>query len=227
MQKFLRRFLLILDKPHLSIFQTFKTKKDQLTGEALRQRSIISLLATEKNSATRTRTAMSQSIGKKNGIVWKNIYSGIFRDLDEILIPLGIVKEAGRLPLLRGPKALQEKGIPFYELTKEGLLVALSIGEFNDKEQVLDEFLSEAEIKEKKFRDAIGILAKISPKFVYLIFEIYVKAYCNGQLDSLLPFNAQNLKNLSVNYLEMQGEILNGFMSLSKRDKSNVLTFFT
>ena len=218
---------MILDKPHLSIFQTFKTKKDQLTGEALRQRSIISLLATEKNSTTRTRTAMSQSIGKKNGIVWKNIYSGIFRDLDEILIPLGIVKEAGRLPLLRGPRVLQEKGIPFYELTVEGLLVALSIGEFNDKEQVLDEFLSKVEIKEKSFRDVIHILAKISPKFLYLIFEIYVKAYCDGQLDNLLPFNAQDLKNLSVNYLEIQGELLNGFMSLPKRDKNNVLTFFT
>ena len=113
---------MILDKPHLSIFQTFKTKKDQLTGEALRQRSIISLLATEKNSATRTRTAMSQSIGKKNGIVWKNIYSGIFRDLDEILIPLGIVKEAGRLPLLRGPRALQEKAFHFMNLQKKVFL---------------------------------------------------------------------------------------------------------
>ena len=213
--------------PTLSIFHTFKTKKDQLTGEALRQRSIISLLATEKNSATKTRTAISQSIGKKNGIVWKNIYSGIFRDLDEILIPLGIVKEAGRLPLLRGPKALQEKGIPFYELTNEGLLVALSIDESSGNSQILDEFLSKAEIKEKSFRNTINILAKISPKFVYLIFEIYVKAYCNGQLDNLLPFDAQNLQNLSVNYLEMQGEILNGFMSLSKRDKSKVLTFFT
>ena len=218
---------MILDKPHLSIFQTFKTKKDQLTGEALRQRSIISLLATEKNSATRTRTAMSQSIGKKNGIVWKNIYSGIFRDLDEILIPLGIVEEAGRLPLLRGPRVLQEKGIPFYELTIEGLLVALSIDEFNDKEQVLVEFLSKAEIKEKSFRNIIRVLAKISPKFVYLIFEIYVKAYCNGQLDSLLPFDVQNLKNLSAKYLELEGELLNGFMSLSKRDKNNILTFFT
>ena len=213
--------------PTLSIFHTFKTKKDQLTGEALRQRSIISLLATEKNSTTKTRTAMSQSIGKKNGIVWKNIYSGIFRDLDEILIPLGIVREAGRLPLLRGPKALQEKGIPFYELTVEGLLVALSIDEFSDKQQVLGEFLSKAEIKEKNFRDVIHILAKISPKFVYLIFEIYVKAYCNGQLDNLLPFDVQNLKNFSAKYLELEGELLNGFLSLSKRDKNSILTFFS
>ena len=44
-------------------------------------------------------------------IAWKNIYSGIFRDLDEILLPMEIAEEDGRLPLKRGPKALQEKGI--------------------------------------------------------------------------------------------------------------------
>ena len=56
-----------------------------------------------------TRTAIAQNIAKKNNLLWKNLYSGVFRDLDEILIPLGIVVEAGRLPLKRGPKALQEK----------------------------------------------------------------------------------------------------------------------
>ena len=76
-----------------------------------------------------TRTAIAQSIAKKNGLLWKNIYSGVFRDMDEILIPLDIVIEAGRLPLKRGPKALQEKGIPFYKLTKCGFRGAVSIGE--------------------------------------------------------------------------------------------------
>ena len=56
--------------------------------------------------------------------MWKNIYSGIFRDLDEILIPLGIVEEEGRLPLKRGPKALQQNGMPFYHLTKKGMIVS-------------------------------------------------------------------------------------------------------
>ena len=87
--------------------------------------------------------------------------------------------------------------------------------------------MSKAEIKEKSFRDVIHVLAKISPKFLYLIFEIYVKAYCDGQLNNLLPFDVQNLKNFSVNYLEIQGELLNGFMSLSKRDRNNVMTFFS
>ena len=82
--------------PKLSIFDTFKTKTHQLTGEAIRQRNIIIHLAQQNNSALMTRTAMAQNIAEKNGILWKNIYSGVFRDLDEILIPLDIVIEAGR-----------------------------------------------------------------------------------------------------------------------------------
>ena len=88
-----------------------------------------------------TRTAIAQNIAKKNNLLWKNIYSGVFRDLDEILIPLNIVSEAGRLPLKRGPKALQEKGVPYYQLTPEGLLVVLSIDDFDQKESILTKFL--------------------------------------------------------------------------------------
>ena len=119
--------------PKLSIFQTFKTKTHQLTGEAIRQRNIIIHLAQTNNSRSMTRTAIARSIAAKNGLLWTNLYSGIFRDMDEILIPLDVVIEAGRLPLKRGPKALQEKGIPFYKLTKSGLLVALSIDELENK----------------------------------------------------------------------------------------------
>ena len=95
---------------------------------ALGYTPIIIILATKQNPADRTRTAISQNIAKKQGIIWKNIYSGIFHDLDEILIPLDLVEEEGRLPLLRGPKALQEKGIPFYRLTQRGLLTARNSG---------------------------------------------------------------------------------------------------
>ena len=98
-------------KGKLAIFDTFKTKNQELTGEAKRQRAIITILGSNVNPAERTRTGISQKIAKKQEITWKNIYSGIFRDLDEILLPMGIAEENGRLPLKRGPKALQEKGI--------------------------------------------------------------------------------------------------------------------
>ena len=213
--------------PKLSIFDTFKTKREQLTGEAIRQRHIISHLARENSSTLMTRTAIAQNIAKKNNLLWKNIYSGVFRDLDEILIPLNIVSEAGRLPLKRGPKALQEKGVPYYQLTPKGLLVVLSIDDFDQKDSVLDEFLSKAEIKEKEFVDAIRTLVKISPKFTYSMFEIYVRAFCEGKLKNLLPFSIPEFQKISENVFTTQNELLVGFMTLPKSKKLDVLNFFS
>ncbi|NJK78284.1 MAG: hypothetical protein HC944_06205, partial [Nanoarchaeota archaeon] len=139
----------------LSIFDTFKTKGEELTGEANRQRAIIAILASNVNPAERTRTGISQKIAKTQGIAWKNIYSGIFRDLDEILIPMEIAEEDGRLPMKRGPKALQEKGIPYYHLTKKGVLVALSISNVKNKEKLLEEFFSQSNSKEKNHEEII------------------------------------------------------------------------
>jgi len=209
--------------PKLSIFETFKTKTQQLTGEAIRQRHIISHLARENSSVLMTRTAIAQNIAKKNNLLWKNLYSGVFRDLDEILIPLGIVVEAGRLPLKRGPKALQEKGVPYYQLTPEGLLVVLSIDDFDQKESVLNKFLPKAEIKEKEFVDIIRTLVKISPKFTYSMFEFYVRSYCEGRLKNLLPFNISEFRKFSV----IQTELLVGFVTLSKSKRLDVLKFFS
>ena len=213
--------------PKLSIFDTFKTKREQLTGEAIRQRHIISHLARENSSTLMTRTAIAQNIAKKNNLLWKNIYSGVFRDLDEILIPLNIVNEAGRLPLKRGPKALQEKGVPYYKLTPKGLLVVLSIDDFDQRNSVLDEFLSKTEIKEKEFVSAIRTLVKISPKFVYSMFEIYVRAFCEGKLKNLLPFSIPEFQRISENVFTTQNELLVGFMTLPKSKKLDVLNFFS
>ncbi len=213
--------------PKLSIFETFKTKREQLTGEAIRQRHIISHLAKEDSSTLTTRTAIAQNIAKKNNLLWKNIYSGVFRDLDEILIPLDIVFEAGRLPLKRGPKALQESGVPYYQLTTKGFLVVLSIDDFSQKDSVLDEFLSKAEIKEKEFAGVVKTLVKISPKFTYLMFEIYVRAFCEGKLKNLLPFTISKFQEISDNTFTIQNELLTGFTTLSKSKKFDVLKFFS
>ncbi len=210
----------------LSIFETFKTKNEELTGEAIRQRNIISHLAIEDNPSLMTRTAIAQNIARKNNLLWKNIYSGIFRDLDEVLIPLEIVVESGRLPIKRGPKALQEKGIPSYKLTTKGLLVALSITELKNKKQILGDFLSKAEITDQLFSDSIRLLEKISPKFTYSIFANYVKAYCAGKLKDLLPFSISELEKKSKDNFIAQREILEGFMSLSKANRIKILDLF-
>ena len=172
-----------------------------------------------------TRTAIAQDIAEKNNLLWKNIYSGVFRDLDEVLIPLEIVSEAGRLPLKRGPKALQEKGIPHYQLTPKGLLVALAIDESANKNSIFNNFLLKSEIKEKEFTGVVTTLAKISPKFTYSMFEIYVKAYCDGKLKNLLPFSILEFQKISQNAFAVQNELLKGFITLPKTKKADILNF--
>lgn len=209
----------------LSIFDTFKTKGNSLTGEARRQRSIIQILSSKANPAERTRTGISQKIAKGQGNVWKNIYSGIFRDLDEILLPMGIAEENGRLPLKRGPKALQEKGIPFYHLTRKGVLIALSIKEVENKERLLKDFFSKSDPKEKEFEKILTSLSNSSPNFTYSIFQKYVKAFCDDKIKELLPFDFSKLQNLSDESLIIQKEILEAFLKLSKQDKDDAIRF--
>ena len=209
----------------LAIFDTFKTKGNDLTGEANRQRSIITILASNVNSAERTRTGISQRMAKKQGITWKNIYSGIFRDLDEILLPMEIAEEDGRLPLKRGPKALQEIGIPFYHLTKKGLLVALSISEVKNRENILKEFFSKSESTEKEFEEILTNLLEVSPNFIYSIFQKYVKAFCDNKIQELLPFDLSKLKEISDESLIIQKEVLSAFVKLSKQEKDNAIKF--
>ena len=209
----------------LSIFDTFKTKDNSLTGEAKRQRSIIRILSSNANPAERTRTGISQKIAKGQGIVWKNIYSGIFRDLDEILLPMGIAEEDGRLPLKRGPKALQEVGIPFYHLTRKGVLIALSIKEVENKEKLLKEFFSKSESDEKEFEKILTNLSKSSPNFTYSIFQKYVKGFCDDKIKDLLPFDLSKLQILPDESLVIQKEILKAFLKLSKQDKEEAIKF--
>ena len=212
-------------KPKLAIFDTFKTRSNDLTGEAKRQRAIIAILGNSANPAERTRTGISQKIAKKQEISWKNIYSGIFRDLDEILLPMEIAEEDGRLPLKRGPKALQEKGIPYYHLTKKGILVGLAINGIETMGPQLKEFFSRSDSIEKEFEKVLTKFMTTSPVFTYSILQKYVKAFCEDKINELLPFDLSKLKNISDENLIIQKEILSAFVKLSSQEKKDVVGF--
>ena len=212
-------------KGKLAIFDTFKTKNQELTGEAKRQRAIITILGSNVNPAERTRTGISQKIAKKQEITWKNIYSGIFRDLDEILLPMGIAEENGRLPLKRGPKALQEKGIPYYHLTKKGVLVKLSINGVENMSSEFKKFFAESEPNEKKFETILSKFMTNSPTFTYSIFQKYVKAFCEDKIKELLPFDLSKLQDIPDENLIIQKEIVLAFEKLSSKEKKEAIVF--
>ena len=212
-------------KGKLAIFDTFKTKEKDLTGEAKRQRAIITILGSNANPAERTRTGISQKIAKKQEITWKNIYSGIFRDLDEILLPMEIAEEDGRLPLKRGPKALQEKGIPYYHLTKKGILVGLAINGIENMASQLKEFFSKSDLKEKEFEKILTKFMTTSPTFTYSIFQKYVKAFCENKINELLPFDLSKLQDILDENLMIQKEIVLAFGKLSSQEKKEATAF--
>lgn len=216
-----------MPNPQLSVFQTFKTKSKELTGEAIRQRGIVMHLALETIPTRKTRTAIAHKLAERNGTTWQNIYSGIFRDLDEILLPLKIVEEAGRLPIKRGPKALQEEGVPYYQLTEGGLLVAASLEEMeNERTKIIEHFFEKnSNSKDKDFKKSMLLLLNVAPIFVSSILRKYVEAYSIGKIDNLIPFDANSVRDALDEAIIIQRELLEGFVSLANSDREPVINF--
>ncbi|TLX86073.1 MAG: hypothetical protein E6K94_04240 [Thaumarchaeota archaeon] len=217
-------------KSHIAIFDTFKTKKNKFTGEAKRQRGIIIHLAMEKNPELRTRTSIAHAIAKNNGILWQNIYSGIFKDLDEVLIPSGVVKEGGRLPLRRGPKALQLEGVPFYELTETGILVASSIEELGDSRiKILESYFNGMNVSVSNneiMKKSILLLLKTIPSFVIKIISAYIYAYSTGTIDNITPITIDRFRSVIKEQISIEREFIESYDVLSQNQKQLLKDFF-
>ena len=218
------------NKSTIAIFDTFKTRKNKFTGEAKRQRGIIAHLATEQSPELRTRTSIAHTIAKEHGILWQNIYSGIFRDLDEVLIPAGVVKEGGRLPLRRGPKALQLEGVPFYELTDTGMLVASAIEELGDKRmKLLQSYISSlpaGDSSSRTMKEGLLFLIAAAPSFVSKIISEYIYAYSTGAIDAIAPLDAKKLRSVIAKLITVEKELVEASIAMQQDHKDLVRNFF-
>lgn len=207
----------------LSIFSRFKTGSRRLTGEARRQRAIIAILAVQTNPTGRTRTGIARQVADVENSVWKNVYSGIFRDLDEVLLPMHIVEEEGRMPLKRGPKALQEMGVPYYKLTREGVLVAASlVRDAEQKRRMLKTFFTTGPGEDGNAA-MLERLSEASPLFASYVVRLYVNAFCEKKIDSLLPFELSKLRRIEDDSLAMHRELLAAFSEFSKGDRDGTI----
>ena len=217
------------EKHNIAIFNTFKTRRNKFTGEAKRQRGILAHLAMEQSPELRTRTSIAHFIAKKHGILWQNIYSGIFRDLDEVLIPSGVVKEGGRLPLRRGPRALQLEGVPFYELTDAGLVVASCIEEIDDRLRLLKSYItsmSYANKDESMMFQGMLLLVDIAPSFISKIINEYIYAYTTGLIQSITPIDMKKFQNAVSNKISIERELLEAFANSQPEEQVVIRNFF-
>ncbi len=222
---------------HIAIFDTFKTHHAKSTREAKRQRGIIAHIAIEKDPKGKTRTAIAHILAKKYDIAWQNIYSAIFKDLDEVLLPAQVVKEGGRLPIKRGPKALQMEGIPYYELTNIGLIIASTIEETGDirvRMKLLELYISNSNSNRKGDNDiannttvneGILLLSRYAPSFILKLISEYIMAYNHGEIEKLDRLDGQKLKKIISEQITIERELVEACMVLSN-DKKELLRNF-
>jgi len=104
-------------------------------------------------------------------------------------------------------------------------LIALSISEIKNRENLLKEFFSKSESTEKEFEKILSSLLKTSPNFTYSIFQKYVKAFCDNKIKDLLPFDISKLGEISDESLGIQKEFLEAFLKLSKQEKEDAIRF--
>jgi hypothetical protein len=217
---------------HIAIFDTFKTYHSKSTREAKRQRGIIAHIAIEKDPKCKTRTSIAHMLAKKYEVAWQNIYSAIFKDLDEVLLPAQVVKEGGRLPIKRGPKALQIEGIPYYELTNIGLIIASTIEETGDirvRMKLLESYIwnSNVNVQEENhiINEGILLLSRYAPSFILKIMNEYIIAYIHGEVEKLDNIDGEKLKKIVSNKIAIERELVEACMVLSN-DKRNLIRNF-
>jgi hypothetical protein len=140
------------------------------------------------------------------------------------------VKEGGRLPLRRGPKALQLEGVPFYELTETGLLVASSIEEIGDNRmKMLERYIrsipSVAQ-SDNIMREGILLLIRMAPSFASKIISEYIYAYSTGLIDKITPLDSKKLQSVISKQIMMERELIEAIIGLQPDQKELVRSFF-
>ena len=117
--------------------------------------------------------------------------------------------------------------MPYYHLTKRGLLVALSISDSGDRDLIMNEFFAGEyyDTEEVPIQEMITKLQKTAPKFTFALFEKNTKAYCDGKMSDLLPFNTENLQKVSDSSSHIQMELLEGFVNMSDSERNDTIDF--
>ena len=79
--------------------------------------------------------------------------------------------------------------------------------------------------EEVPIQEMITKLQNVAPRFTFSLFERYTKAYCDGKISDLLPFNILNLKKTSDDSSHIQMELLDGVVKMANSERSDLVDF--
>ena len=130
----------------------------------------------------------------------------------------------------RGPRALQLEGVPFYELTETGLLVASSIEEIGkERVKILERYLGSLLAKnstETAIITGLLLLIKTAPRFAFKIVNEYIYAYSSGQIDNITPLDIEKLRTIISEQVGIEKELIEAYIRMENDQREVVKTFF-
>jgi hypothetical protein len=161
--------------------------EDKVPVRGVYQRFIISSLALQLSSMTRR--ALAKLLAQKFGVSMRSGYEHVMKELEECLIPDGIVEVADTVPSVRGPRIYRTRGIPCYRLSSIGILIAASLDEINidERKKLLRRFLMSENTLTRSL-DEHGIKEEILdhlqeyPQFTLELVEKGVSQFMEGRL---------------------------------------------
>jgi hypothetical protein len=157
---------------------------NRICSRGIKERCIIKSLAL---NPSQTRNSIAKDMAHELGIPFSNSYSYVFKELEGCLVPNGIVQESGRRMTRKGPRVLQESGIPSFRLTDVGMLVAASLEELElDKRiEMVEKCLTSRAISnpgEFPFYEFVLARFRSDPKFKLQLIETGVSEFIGRKI---------------------------------------------
>ena len=152
--------------------------------------------------------------------------------------PLRLLKKEAGYPSKGDQKALQVEGIPYYELTNIGLIIASTIEETGDirlRMKLLESYISNSTFNEQEKMDnnsnnmiineGILLLSRYAPSFIVKIINEYIIAYNQGKIEKLDRLDGEKLQEIISKHIIMERELVEACMILSNEKKELIRNF--
>ncbi len=180
-----------------------ETRKKLPSSRGIKQSFVIKSLALQ--TQIMTRNVLAKLFVEKFMVPQPHAYHYVFKELHECLIPNGIVEEAGTIKPQRGSRILQSSGIPYYRLTKLGVLLAMSVDDltFEERKELLKSYLITTKIlnaSEIAFCDQLSVHLQKYPEATLEIVKKGAREFINGKIKNPLEIIQDNEQIINKDY---------------------------
>ncbi|UVS68405.1 hypothetical protein [Nitrososphaera viennensis] len=148
------------------------------------QRFIVACMAQQVSSITKR--VLAKQMARRFGMSLRNAYTHTYTELNESLIPGGIVEQDGAVPATRGPRIFQLDGVPCFRLSGLGMLLACCLDEIDiDRRALLfRQYLdSDRSWRRDPRKDELLSHLKAYPEFTLELLKHGASQYLEGKAD--------------------------------------------